>query len=224
MTDRRTNIAIAVTCTILAALILLAVYLDIPKEHFLLKEGGVVESASALGYLFCVALILHKGGTAFLRSHHHLLLIVIFFMLRELDFDKRFTTMGIFKSRFLISDNVPFAEKFFGAAVILLLLYSILSTIILHSRDFCNGLKSRSTICLGVLVVAILLVISKTLDGLARKAIGIGIEVGESISRNASAVEEILELGIPVIVFLTFSAYFKRIKNQAVEPNRRKQD
>lgn len=210
MPDRGSFVSIWITIATLTALIFLAIGMDIPGKGILLREGGVVESASALGYLFCAAVFLQKGGIAFLKRHHYIFIVIITFMLRELDFDKRFTTMGILKSRFLISDTVPFAEKIVGAAIILLLIYSVLSTILLHWRGFYCELKGRSVVGLGVTAALTLLVISKTLDGLARKLHGIGIEVGESMSVNAGKIEEILEFGIPVVIFIILRAYFKR--------------
>lgn len=218
MPDREPFVSVWITVATLAVLIFLAIGMDIPGKGILLREGGVVESASAFGYLFCIALFLHKGGIAFLKRHHYLFILIISFMLRELDFDKRFTTMGIFKSRFLTSGNVPLAEKIIGGAVILLLVYTVLSTVILHWRNFYCELKGRSVVGLGVTVAVSLLVISKSLDGLARKLHGIGIEVGESMSRNASRVEEILELGIPVIIFFTLKAFFKRKEMKTATP------
>jgi len=211
MTDKQTITGLVITGTLLVLLIIVTLFLEGNNRDILLNEGGIVESASVIGYFLCAAFILYKGSLAYLIRFHYLFLLIIFFMLRELDFHKRFTTMGIFKSQFFISNNVPFVEKFIGTLVILLLLYLIFSILYFNLKDFYYGLRNRSTVSLGALIVAILLVASKFLDGIARKLNEVGIEVGGRASMHASAMEEILELGIPIVLLLTFNAYFKQI-------------
>jgi len=162
-----------------------------------LSEGGGIESVTALGYFLCAIFIAYKGRLAYLKSHHYFILIVLFFML----------------SAFFVSNEVPGIEKLVGAMVILLLLYTVVSIIYRHTNAFLSGLKNRSVISIGALIVLALLVICKSLDGLARRLGRFGVELGNQTSMYATTVEEILELGIPIVIFLTFSAYFKRVRN-----------
>jgi hypothetical protein len=133
-------------------------------------------------------------------------------MLRELDFNERFTTMSIFKSKFFISKDVPLIEKAIGAMVILFLLYVSISILYRHSRDFFIGLKKRSVVSFGTLLTITLLVLSKSIDGLGRKLQGFGFAVSGQMSMHAEALEEILEFGIPIVILLTLHAHFKDIK------------
>jgi hypothetical protein len=176
------------------------------ESDLFFKENGVIESASVLGYFICAAFIVCKRKIVHLR---HIFLLIIFLMLRELDFHKRFTTMGIFKIRFFTSNNVPLMEKMIGILVILLLIYIAGSIFYRHSKNFTAGLKKRSTVSIGVLLAFAFMGLSKALDGLARKLDGVGIEVSKQISMHAGALEEILEFGIPIIILFTLSAYFK---------------
>lgn len=212
MTDRQTIKGFALTSGALLLLLIISLFLEENNRDIFLKEGGVVESVSALGYLLCAAFIVYKGKLIYLKRYYYLFLLIIFFMLRELDFDKRFTTMGILKSKFFISNDVPWVEKIVGAMVIALLLFIVFSILYRHSKDFYYGLKKHSVISFGALIVAILLGVSKSLDGTARKLNQFGVEIGEKTSMHVSALEEILELGIPIILLLTFSAYFERGK------------
>jgi hypothetical protein len=152
--------------------------------------------------------MIYKGKIDYLKRYHYFFILIIFFMLRELDFHERFTTMGIFKSRFYISGGVPLVEKIFGALVILVLLYVCVSILYRHGKDFFTGLKKRSVISFGTLLAVTFIAASKSIDGLARKLTGLGIEVSEQLSRHAEACEEILELGIPLVIFITLNAYF----------------
>ncbi len=211
-TDRQTMIGFMLTGALLLLLFLSSLLLEGNNRDFLLEEGGVIESASVLGYFLCAAIIVYKGKLTYLKQYHYIFLLIIFFMLRELDFDKKFTTMGIFKSRFFISNTVPLAEKIVGAMVLLLLLYVIFMIIHRHSKYFLSGLKNHSIISFGVFITGTLLVASKSLDGIGRKLEGFGVKISNQTSMHATALEEILELGIPIILLLTFSAYFKRNK------------
>ena len=134
--------------------------------------------------------------------------MVVLFGLRELDLDKRFTTMGVFKSRFYISSDVPIAEKIIGLMVIALLLYIIISIVKNHSTNMLSKIKSSSSVHVGALSTFILLAVSKTLDGFARKMSSFDVMISEQASMHISAMEEILELTIPVILIFTFYAYF----------------
>lgn len=213
MTDRQTLISFMLTGALLILLVFYAFFLDENSRNDFLSEGGGIESVTALGYFLCAIFIAYKGRLAYLKSHHYFILIVLFFMLRELDFDKKFTTMSILKSAFFVSNEVPGIEKLVGAMVILLLLYTVVSIIYRHTNAFLSGLKNRSVISIGALIVLALLVICKSLDGLARRLGRFGVELGNQTSMYATTVEEILELGIPIVIFLTFSAYFKRVRN-----------
>lgn len=209
--SRQIKIRFALAGAALLVLFLLTLYPD--KDWALtVEEGGAIESATALGYFLCLALIAYRGRLPYIKRYHSLVLLFIFFMLRELDFDKRFTTTGIFKGKFLLGHHVPLVEKLIGGMVILLALYTVASLIYRHARAFLEGLKNHSPISLGVLIAMVFLVVSQSLDGLDRKLRNLGVEIGGDTSMYASAAEEILELGIPIIVFLTLISYFDRVR------------
>jgi hypothetical protein len=134
---------------------------------------------------------------------------VILFMLRELDFDKKFTTMGVLKSKFYVSPVVPVAEKAIGAMVIALLIYAAVQCIRRHARNLIRGLGSACAVSIGICLVLVFLAVSKSLDGIGRKLHDLGIEISSRTSDVSAALEEILELGIPVILILAAAAFFK---------------
>ncbi len=178
-------------------------------RNMILAEGGLVETLSATGYFLCALFIIYKGGLKYLKEYHHLFLIVFLFGLRELDFDKRFTTMGILKSRFLTSPEVPIVEKIVGAVVIALLVYIAVRTCRCHLRRFIKNFRRLSAVTIGISLVTAFLLIAKGLDGLDRKFKSLGVQISDHLSENTSALEEVLELGVPVILFFTFAAYFQ---------------
>ncbi len=209
MTDRQTIIEFIQAGILLLLFFFLSLVLEENERKLLLKEGGWVESATVLAYFFCAALMIYKGKLTYLKTYPHIFLLIIFFMFRELDFDNRFTTTGIFKIRFFTGSNVPLTEKIIGVVVILLLLYIVFMILRRHTKNFLSGLKNRSIVSLGVLISCIVLAVSQSLDGFDRKLKGFDIIVSKQVSMYAGAVEEILELGVPIFFLLTLIAYFR---------------
>jgi hypothetical protein len=91
MTDRQAITGFVITGVLLVLLIMVTLFLEVSNKSILLREHGIVESASAFGHFWCALFILYKGGFAYLLRYNYFFMLVIFFMLRELDFDKKFT-------------------------------------------------------------------------------------------------------------------------------------
>ena len=210
--DRNTVIKFIMAGIMLFGLFVLTLFLDEQSKKFFIKEGGLIESATALGYFCCIAIIVYRGRFEYIRRYYYIFLLIIFFMLREMDFDTKFTTTGIFKLRFFTSATVPLFEKIIGVILVILLLYILFTLIHRHFKDFLLNLKKRNTIGMGVLSTCGLLALSQSLDGLDRKLKGLGIAISHQTSLHANAMEEIAELGIPIMMFLTLSAYFRKKK------------
>ena len=64
------------------------------------------------------------------------MVLVTLFGCRELDFDKAFTTIGILKSRFFVSPDVPLGEKLAGFIVISILIWSVYKILSQHFAHF----------------------------------------------------------------------------------------
>lgn len=195
-------------------LFLLSLILEENGRNLLLRENGIVEGATATGYFLCLVFVLYKGRLQYLRHGHTFLILIVFFLLRELDFDKKFTTMGIFKSRFYISSDVLLIEKMAGIVVILILIYVAFSIAYRYFKDLSSRKKNHSSVPFGVFTILTLLVVSKFLDGIGRKLRGIGITMDSRMLDHAWAMEEILELGVPIIIFLTAMDYFEDTGNR----------
>lgn len=201
-----------ITGLMLLLLFLISFFLKGAEKDFFLKENGFVELATAFCYFVCAAMIVYKGGISYLKKYYYVFIVILSLMLRELDFHKKFTTMSLFKSRFYISDTVPLAEKIVGVIVVFLLLYLVVKMIHRHTAELLYGLKNNSIISFGIFVAGILLLSAFTLDGIARRLKLVGIEISSQASLHAGVLEEVLELGIPMILIVTFSLYFKRNK------------
>lgn len=204
MLHRNVMKAYLATGVFLLALFLVSLFLEGSTRDALLREGGLVETASALGYLPSLALIAYRKRLVHLAP---LVVLILFFLFREMDFDKRFTTLGIFKIRFFTSAEVPLIEKVIGSLILLLLASTVVVLLRRYGSAFLNGLRQRSAVAIGALLVLLLLATSKGIDSLAGNLRQIGISWSGPISMHAGGLEEITELGIPVVIFLALWAH-----------------
>jgi len=208
MTDPYIRIYAIVTVS-LFSLAAFVVYLGPNEAKFLLGEAGPIESASALGYFLCVAYMLLRGGKYFWKRYAYIVALVTLFGFRELDFDKRFTTMGILKSRFYLSAEVPLLEKLIGLIVIGLLLWAVINIVKNHLTSTIGGLATLNEGAVGLVMIFALLVVSKSIDGLANKLKPFGIEMNQQDIFLASSVEEVIELGIPILMIVVFHYWLR---------------
>lgn len=196
--------------TLMSIAAVLSMRLDADVVQLLLKEGGIIETASAIGYFGCLLFLLYMGRVASLRSHWYLYVIILAMALRELDFDKRFTDPGILQSRFLTADTVSIAAKVIGGAVLLLLIVAIVTWIKRNARRFFAGLVQFQAANVAVAFAMVFIVFSKSMDGLARKLAPLGIIVAERVNELATRFEEIFELGIPITIGYAIYLYWGR--------------
>ena len=197
-----------ISAIIIAILVFLSCVYKIYKYPLWIDEGGIIETLSALGYFLCALLILLRGKWSYIKKYNYFFIVVILCGFRELDFDKKFTTMGIFKSRFYISSSVPAVEKFIGLLVIAVLIYIVVSVFRNHLKDFFCKIKILSPVHIGSLMIFLTLCFTKTIDGLARKLGDINIHISQQTSNYFEVIEEVLELGIPLLMITTFIIYF----------------
>lgn len=205
---------------LLLALLFLFVFsasLDDTTRKAFFNEDGAVEIASAVLYFVCCTYVLLKGGFGFLQRFPYLVVIPMLFGMRELDFDKRFTTIGVLKSKFYVSPLVPLHTKLLVIALGLVVIALILLMLKRHFADFWDGVRNRTAFGWGMLLVLVMLVVSKSLDGLERKCTSLGVAVSPLIAKYSSVAEEIIELGIPVMMLLLFSHYFSQSKQVSQE-------
>ena len=164
----------------------------------LLKEGGWIETASWISYFVAAALIL----VLMLRFPNRWCLAVATMLLgmRELDFDKRFTTMGIFKSRFYGSEEVPLGEKLIAALITAAIVVVLIFVVKEHLLPFIKRVTNREGASLSVLFAGGFMVFAKSIDGLSRKLEPFGIEPSDAVNRIVGSVEECIELSAALLI------------------------
>jgi hypothetical protein len=175
-----------------------------------LREGGVVETISAAGYFITALYILFRGNFKYLKEHFYFFAMLLLFGMRELDFHKRFTSVNLFKSRLYLGDIGSTSERIIGLIIIAIVLYIVFSIVKNHWRLFIANIKTREDIAMGSLAVISLLCFVRIIDGLGRKMFSIGITLNDSWKVHMVDLEEILEMGIPVMLFFLFAVFLER--------------
>ena len=199
--------AISILCLVIAAT--LSMKLDANTVTLLLKEGGIIETASAAGYFICIGLLYFIGRVRSLKTHWYLYIILLAMALRELDFDKRFTETGVLKSKFLVASDVSIFAKSVGLLIVLLVLTSVFTLVFKHAKSFFKDvIQYRAAAWMAGLSMAFV-VLTKSIDGLARKLAPLGIVVTENVNQVAAHFEEIFELAIPMTIMYSIYLYWR---------------
>lgn len=204
-----TNAKYLYLLTLFFLLLVIGIILSIPEElsKSLLSESGPIEMIAAVSYLLVLAYVFKKFTIAYIAKYHYFLMILFMFTLRELDFDKRFTEVGILKSKFLVSEQVPVLQKIIGGLVLLVLIYAVARTLYHHAIPLLKSVFKPETYMIGIYLGVGCIVVSKTLDGLERKLKGFGFEISNWFTQHASHIEEVLEMFIAVFFFIAFKLY-----------------
>ena len=184
-------------------------FLDVEQQKKLLAEGGLFESLTVYLYIICLILIGVRWPWQKIISSWYLSALIILFALRELDYDKAHFTHGVLKSRQYFSDLVGLPEFLISLAV-LIFIFTVLLFIVLRERNnFIKGVINLRQSQLAVLASIILVIVTKTIDGMERK---FGIDLSPLGERFALIVEEVGEMGIPIMFVIAILSW--RNKNQ----------
>ena len=159
-------------------------------------EGSPVELASALGYAVALAAVLSSPA----RPERWVAAAVILAAmgLRELDFDKRFTEVGLLKSSLYLGDH-PLWLKLLGGAVIAVIL-AALARLAGAIPAWLRALRAGEA--WAVLLAGGLAAIpaAKALDGLGRKLADVGLSISAEANARAAYLEETVEVAIPLLL------------------------
>jgi 4-amino-4-deoxy-L-arabinose transferase-like glycosyltransferase len=171
-------------------------FLDVEQQKKLLAEGGLFESLTVYLYIFCLILIYISWPLQKILSHWYLCALIILFALRELDYDKAYFTHGVLKSRQYFSDLVGLPELLISLAVLIFILTVLLLIVLRERNNFIKGVIDLRQSQLAVLTSIIFVFVTKTIDGMERK---FGIDLSPEGERFALIVEEVGEMGIPIM-------------------------
>ncbi|MDF7826176.1 hypothetical protein P4B35_19255 [Pontiellaceae bacterium B12227] len=177
----------------------------------MMKEGGWIETASWISYFVAAFFVLLK--TLRFPNRWSMVICTMLLGMRELDFDKRFSTMGIFKSRFYSSADVPIGEKLIALVITAAIVVTIFFLIKNHLKPFISRLRQWEGPSLSFFLSGAVLVFAKSIDGFSRKLEPLGIEPSDATNRIVESVEECFELtGALLIVVAAVGALRQRSK------------
>lgn len=161
-------------------------------------EGGPVETATVWlygGVILAAVLVWRRGQAVGALVGVAALLMA----LRELDAHAAFTQFGVFSTRLYARPDVPLAEKLAaGAAVVTLAVLSLLAL-----RAAWRDLTGRAAVSGATLVVVVGFgLVLKQIDALPRQLSKFGLPLSDGVLAVSKAVEEIGELGLPLLLAL----------------------
>lgn len=172
-------------------------------------EGAGIETASALGFALCALAVWTRAGTSGItRALISVLMLTL--TSRELDMDKRFFTRGLFKSTQYLKDDVPLAEKLLSGGILLLILGCFLGLLYRERHALRAGLREWHSGIVALGVTAVLAIVAKSLDGIARKLEPFGITVTDSLIVRLEGAEEVMELTIMALLLVAILAPWHR--------------
>lgn len=200
----------------LILLVLIAVVLLLVDEStsaFIVAEGGVIETASAITHFICAIAVLYLGSNWAGKWHATVLFVMM--GLRELDFHSSFTTMNISKIKFYLSTQVPIGEKLLGLMVVAVIVYAAYFLLRGSFRVWWNDLKIGNGCAYGVLLGLVFVALSKGLDGIARKLKALGINLDASNIASVKLFEETAELGISLFFGIAIWCYYRCARDRS---------
>lgn len=170
------------------------------------RENGPVETVSALLYfIFCI-FFLYFNFKGIIRTSPAPGLFLLLLGLRELDFHSRFTTMGIFKSRFFVSPDVPIIEKSLALLFIVLLLIYIVIFLRRNLGKYRRNVMAMRPWAIAVAFGILCVVLSKSLDGNS-KLIASFLPLLDDPRTFSRTMEECIELFIPLFFLRALILY-----------------
>jgi hypothetical protein len=185
--------------------ILLAVavsFLPADTGAALVREHGPVETATVFLYLPAALWLVYRS----LREKRSWNLtaagLVVLLLLRELDFHARFTTMGVLKSRYYISPEVPAGEKAVVSVLMIVILVVTLRFVWQNTPLFLHHLRNRNAAALAVAAAIGMALVSKMLDSLSRPIRQLLVPIYHGSTTYLRVYEEIFELAIALFILL----------------------
>lgn len=215
MTDRTIFRMLWITLAFVAVLFAVMLTLSPETQKTILREGGGVETASALVYVAGLIALLIRPRLAVWPFA----VMTAFFAAREFDLDKSLFTRGLLKSRQYSADDVPGMEKLISALLLCAILAAGIWLLIRYTRPFLRGLRSGSATAFVALAAIVLAVSTKTLDGIARKLEPFGIPVSDSAANTFYVYEEVGELGMALCVCILCLLWARAASSRTPHPN-----
>lgn len=200
---------VAAGCLGLIAVFVLVDVMFIAQGASFKREGGGLETISALLYIVAVGVFFKLVPARLWATLFQIPGILTLFAMREFDMDKAFTQYGIMSLKQYTRDTPPLSEKLIGGVVALLALYILYRVLRYGAPATLRAFREREIWPWFGVLAAALVVGAKSLDGLGRKLLDFGIVISDDLDSMASLWEEVAEVFIPVCAILAIVSRWK---------------
>lgn len=182
----------------------------LPKQTgmALVREGGLIENVSVIGYFVGVAIAIIIAARMKWPAGYSIGIIMMLLAFRELDFDTRFTTRGILSISFYLNPVVGTLERIIVILIMLLLSAFLFMFLKKYTLAFMDGLRRGVPYFITASAGIISLPLSYYIDG--------GFEWLDNMGQGYRSlfIEEPLEMAIPFFFILAMIQFYINVKNQ----------
>lgn len=179
-------------------------------QSFLASEGGPVEWATVACYAVALGYIVFCG---LYQKAKWIFWLIVVFMMRELDFDARFTGGKITKLDFYLAPDLHLLQALYAVALLGGFFFVVFMVVKSYGRNFAVEVKEGTPIGLAAILALMATGLSKLIDGPRRKASRMGIDLSEQQIVILQIVEESLELLLPLMIIVALSHYHRTLQS-----------
>jgi hypothetical protein len=205
----------ATVIALLTAGIALAVWLALPPEgvmHLMSEEGPIETSTSALYFLVALlplALFFAPPAGTDRRSWLAIAVMSAAGGAREMDLHKAWTEKSVLKVSFYLG-QAPLHQKLISLLVLAAIGGALSYLLRRHMRRLWQELRQGQAVAVSVATLFVTTVITKVLDrAINLLAEDYGVATSYPIKALVSALEETMELGLPLIVALSLWQFLR---------------
>jgi hypothetical protein len=169
-----------------------------------MEEGGTIEAVTVQLYFVAAiaAVSMAWFGLAKPSSASALAVVMIALAGREMDWHISFTGTSMLRVSYYYG-QAPVLTKLASLAVLAMFIGSALLLLARHGRALLRALARRSAAAVTAVTVLVLLAVTKLVDrSVSVLAEVFGVHTGEAVRALQLAVEEPLELGLPMLVLV----------------------
>jgi len=166
------------------------------------SEEGMIEQLSTISWFAAAGLMAVYVWQSAWRPGMWAVLLLVCCALREMDYHRIFTGQSLLSSRFYFKGQVPWEQRLLGLAIIALLTYAVWCFFRAALPRWWQGLKRKEGPALAVAAVFGLGLLSKGIDRLHGTLSDFGLWHERSLPITFAIVEEVLELGMPLLTLV----------------------
>ena len=195
--------------TSLLIIAFLAIFLDSAAVERLSREGNLIENLTVILYLGGIVYLLFIASGDW-KFRYYSAFVVLLFVLRELDMHSRLTSIRINNFSYYVEPATPLVERIAVGATLLACVYVLIRYVMNYGRIL--GIWTAQPIrillnnCCSALLV---MLVAKLLDSAPRILHeNFAIILSSEVKTPMRVIEEILELGIPLLILLACLQYW----------------